>query len=123
LIAYKVKKAGRSYHPVAGRTTRFVNRDLDLGFRDSPAGEVGQHSSNLVAAHYFDRTVIITVTLVGMMQVVIDEIVYMIAMRYCLVAATGSMLMIGLVTAAIMIGRATLRIFCTDIEDMFLDEF
>jgi hypothetical protein len=66
--------------------------------------------------------VIITVAIVGMMQVVIDEIVYMVAMRYCLVAATGSMLMIGLVTAAIMIGRATLRIFCTDIEDMFLHE-
>jgi hypothetical protein len=66
--------------------------------------------------------VIITVTIVGMMQVVIDEIVYMVAMRYCLVAATGSMLMIGLVTAAIMIGRATLRIFCSDLEDMLLHE-
>jgi hypothetical protein len=85
-------------------------------------GEVRQHLSNLVAGYYFDRTVIITVTIVGMMQVVIDEIVYMVAMRYCLVAATGSMLMIGLVTAAIVIGRATLRIFCTDLEDMLLHE-
>jgi hypothetical protein len=66
--------------------------------------------------------VIITVAIVGMMQVIIDEIVDMVAMRYCLVAATGSMLMIGLVTAAIMIGRATFGIFCTDIEDMFLHE-
>jgi hypothetical protein len=122
LIAYPVKKAGRSLSSRSRATTRFVNRDLDLGFRDSPAGEVCEYFSNLVAGNYFDRTVIITVTIVGMMQVVIDEIVDMVAMRYCLVAASGSMLMTGLVTAAIMIGRATLRIFCTDIEGMFLHE-
>ena len=70
----------------------------------------GGRCSRLTPGYYFDRTMIVTVPVVGMVQVAIDEIVHMVAVRYRLVSAAGSMLMTGLVTAAIMIGRATLRV-------------
>lgn len=54
---------------------------------------------------------IVTVTVVRMVQMAIDEIVHMVAVRYRLVPATGSMLMTTFVAPAIMIGRTTLRVF------------
>jgi hypothetical protein len=65
---------------------------------------------------------IVTVTVVRMVQMAIDEIVHMVAVRYRLVSATGSMLMTGFVAPAIMIGRTTLRVFWIYFEDVFLDE-
>ena len=53
-----------------------------------------------------------------MMQVAINEIIYVVAVWYRLVSATGSMLM----TATIMIGCATLRVLRTDFQGMFLYE-
>jgi hypothetical protein len=57
-----------------------------------------------------------------MMQVAINEIIYVVAVWYRLVSATGSMLMTGLMTATIMIGCATLRVLRTDFQGMFLYE-
>jgi hypothetical protein len=51
---------------------------------------------------------IVTVTVVRMVQMAIDEIVHMVAVWHRLVSATGSMSMTGFVAAAIMIGRTTL---------------
>lgn len=72
--------------------------------------------------HYFDSTVIVTVTIVRMVQVAVDEIIHMVAVGYRLVPATGPMFMTRLVAAAIMIGRAVLRVLRTDFQDMFLYE-
>jgi hypothetical protein len=59
---------------------------------------------------------------VRMMQVAINEIIYVVAVRYRLVSTTGSMFMTGLMTATIMIGCATLRVLRTDFQSMFLHE-
>lgn len=78
-------------------------------------------NSNSLLGDNFDRAVIVTVTVVGMVQVTIDEIIHMVAVRHGLVPATRSMLMNGVVAAAIVIGRAAVRVFRTDFEDMFLN--
>jgi len=59
----------------------------------------------------FYWTMIVTMTVVRMVQMAIDEIIHMVAVRYRLVSATGSMVMTGFVAPAIMIGRTTLRVF------------
>jgi len=72
--------------------------------------------------YYFDGAVIVTMPVMRMMQVAINEIIYVVAVRHRLVSATGSMLMTGLMTATIMIGCATLRVLRTDFQGMFLYE-
>ena len=59
---------------------------------------------------------------VGTVQVAIDEIIDMVTMRHRLVPTTGAVLMTDLVTAAIMVGRAALRVLRTDFQDMVLNE-
>lgn len=92
----------------------------------NPYGTMRQHrlsTSQLSSLrHDFDRTVIVTVIAVRMVQMAIDEIIDMVAVRHRLVAATGAVLMPNLVTAAIMIGRAALRVLRTDFEDMVLNK-
>ena len=58
---------------------------------------------------------------VGMVQVTIHEIVDMIAMRHRFVSAIGAVYVCGLVTAAIVIGRAAFRVLRADFQDMLLD--
>jgi hypothetical protein len=70
----------------------------------------------------FDRTVIVTVIAVGMVQVATDEIIDMVTVRHRLVPTTGAVLVTDLVTAAIMVGRAALRVLRTDFQDMVLNE-
>src|ERR1700758_3986586 len=69
--------------------------------------------------YYFDGAVIVTMLVMRMMQVAINEIIYVVAVRHRLVSATGSMLMTGLMAATIMIGCATLRVLRTDFQGMF----
>jgi hypothetical protein len=90
---------------------QFCPLPLKVYFPNSSLGRVREQISNLVAVYYFDRAVVVTVTGVRMMQMVIDEIIHVIAVRYRLMPATGAMVMTGLVTSAIMIGRATFWIF------------
>jgi hypothetical protein len=54
--------------------------------------------------------VIVAVTVVGMVQMAVDEIIHMVAVRYRFVSAPGAMLMTGLVATAMMIGRTAIRV-------------
>jgi hypothetical protein len=65
---------------------------------------------------------VVTMIPVRMVQVVIDEVVDVVAMRHRLVAAIGAVYVRGLVTAAIVVGRAALRVLWTDLQDMLLNQ-
>jgi hypothetical protein len=65
---------------------------------------------------------IVTVITIRMMQMTIDKIIDMIAMRHRFVPTTRSMFVADLVTAAIVVGRAALGVFGTDFQDMILDQ-
>jgi hypothetical protein len=58
---------------------------------------------------------------VRMMQVAIDEIVDVIAVRHRLVPATGSMHVTGLVPGAAMLGRTTIGIAVGNLDHMLVD--
>jgi hypothetical protein len=64
--------------------------------------------------------VIVTVITVRMVQMTIDEIIDMVAVRHCFVPTTGTMLVANLVSAAVMVGRAAVGVFRTDFQDMVL---
>jgi hypothetical protein len=64
--------------------------------------------------------VVIAVIAVGMMQVAIDEIIDMIAMRHRVMPASGAMAMIGGVSVAGM-GLATARIVSRNFNRMLMD--
>jgi hypothetical protein len=66
--------------------------------------------------------VIVTVIAVRMVQVAFDQIIDMVAVWHCLVPATRAVLMPSVVAAAVMGGRATLRVICTDFQDVVLDK-
>lgn len=65
---------------------------------------------------------IVTMIAMGMMQVALDEIIDMVAVGHRLVPAIGAMYVRGLVTAAIVVGRAALRVLRTDFQDMLLNQ-
>ena len=65
---------------------------------------------------------IVAVTVVGMVQMAVDEIIHMVAVRYCFVSTTAAMLMTGLVATAVMIGCTTIRVLRTDFQNMFLNK-
>jgi hypothetical protein len=66
--------------------------------------------------------VIVTVIAVQMVQVAINEIIDMVAVRHRLVAAIRAVPVSTLVTAAIMVGCAALRVLCTYFQDMVLNK-
>jgi hypothetical protein len=68
----------------------------------------------------FHRTVIITVVAVGMVQVTVDEIVHMVAMRDRFVTAARSMNVSSIMSGAAMVGRATIRILVAHFNPMFV---
>jgi hypothetical protein len=66
--------------------------------------------------------VIVTVVAVRMVKVAFDQIIDMVAVRDCLVPATGAVPMPRVVAAAVMVRRAALRVICTDFHDVVLDK-
>jgi hypothetical protein len=64
---------------------------------------------------------IIAVITVRMVQMAIDEIVDVVAMWDCFVAATGSMNMRSIMSGAAMVGRATIRVLVTRFNPMFIN--
>ncbi|MCH2097921.1 MAG: hypothetical protein MK142_05990, partial [Pseudomonadales bacterium] len=62
---------------------------------------------------------VIAVITVRVVQVAVDEVVDVIAVRYCLVAATRTVHVICLVTAAV-VGPTTLRIRFADRDSMLV---
>lgn len=65
---------------------------------------------------------VVAMIAVGMMQVGFDEIIDMVAVRHRLVPAIRAVFVPELVTAAIVIGRAALRVLCTNFQNMVLDQ-
>jgi hypothetical protein len=56
-----------------------------------------------------------------MMQVAINQIVHMVAVRHRFMAASGSMLVVCIVTSATMLRSALVGIGRADLDDMFID--
>ena len=69
----------------------------------------------------FYRTMIVTVVAVRMMEMALNQIIDVVTVGYCLVSATGTVVMTGFVAVATVLGRATFRILSADFEGMLLD--
>jgi hypothetical protein len=69
----------------------------------------------------FDRTMIVTVVAVRMMEMALNQIIDVVTVGHCLVSATGTVVMTGFVAVAIVLGRATFRILSADFQRMLLD--
>jgi len=65
--------------------------------------------------------VIIAVTIMGMMQMAIDQVVYVIAVGHCFVSAVAAVLMCSTVACTIVTARAIRRIRCVDLKPVFID--
>lgn len=74
-----------------------------------------------LAANDLYLAVIIAVAVVRVVQVTVDEIVDVIAVRNCFMTAAGPMNMVRSVTGAAMAPRTGSRIGRIDIERMLLD--
>ena len=68
----------------------------------------------------FNRAVVVTMIAVWVMQVAVDQIVDMIAVRYRLVSASGPVNVIRGMGATIMVRRTSIRIFRADLDPMFV---
>jgi hypothetical protein len=68
----------------------------------------------------FDRTVIVAVIAVRIVQVAVDEIVDVVPMWHRFVTAPGSVDMARLVAAAVVARRTLVQIFPTDFERMLV---
>jgi hypothetical protein len=95
-------------------------------FFGGPLGRMQQHRLSmfrtLCLRHDFDRTVIVTVIAVGMVQVAIDEIIDMLVVRHRLVPTTGAVSVTNLVTAAIMVRRAPVGVVRADFYNVLFDQ-
>jgi hypothetical protein len=69
--------------------------------------------------HDFDRAVIVAVTLVGEMQMTVDQIADVVAVGHGFVATTRSVHVIG--TAALVIGGAALGVGGRNLQGMMLN--
>lgn len=67
------------------------------------------------------RAVIVAMVAMRMMQVAINQIVHMVAMRHRFMAASGSMLVVCIVTSATMLRSALVGIGRADLDDMLID--
>jgi hypothetical protein len=63
---------------------------------------------------------VVTMIAVRMVQVVVNEIVDVIAVRHSLMSAIGTVYMRGLVTLASVVRCAAIRVLRTDFQDMLL---
>ncbi len=63
----------------------------------------------------------VAMTVVGMMQVAVDKVVDVVAMRNCLVSATRAVDMIGGMRAAGVIGRTGFRIGGADFDHVLVE--
>ncbi|SAL54611.1 hypothetical protein AWB64_06017 [Caballeronia sordidicola] len=75
----------------------------------------------LSLSNRFYRPVVVAVIAVRMMQVTVDKIVHMIAVRHGVVSATRAMHVPGLMATALVIGRAAIEIGGVDFQLVFID--
>jgi hypothetical protein len=71
----------------------------------------------------FDRAVVVAMIAVGMMENSIHQVVNMITVRYCLVAASGTMLVFRLVFLILGELMAALGVRLADRKDVILNCF
>ena len=57
----------------------------------------------------------------GVMQMAVDQVVYMIAVGHCFVSAVLAVLMCSIVACTIVTARAIRRIRCVDIKPVLID--
>jgi hypothetical protein len=75
-------------------------------------------SLSLRAAH---PAVIVAVTIMRVMQMAIDQVVYMIAVGHCFVSAVVAVLMCSTVACTIVTARAIRGIRCVDLKPVLID--
>jgi hypothetical protein len=69
----------------------------------------------------FDRTMIVTVVAVRMMEMALNQIIDVVTVRHCLVSTTRTVVMTGFVAVAMVLGRTMSRILSADFQGMLLD--
>lgn len=65
--------------------------------------------------------VIVAVTIMGVMQMAIDQVVYMIAVGHCFVSAVVAVLMCSIVACTSVTARAIRGIRCGDLKPVLID--
>jgi len=74
-----------------------------------------------LAPNHLERAVVVAVVAVRVMQMAVDKVVDVVAVRHRLVAATRTVAMVGVMTAAAMVGRAAVRVALAHGDDMLVD--
>jgi hypothetical protein len=76
----------------------------------------------LAFSENFNGTVIVTVVTMRMMQMIINEVIDVISMGYCLVPTTGAVLMPRFMASAMMIGCAAVGVTRADFYNVLFNE-
>jgi len=64
---------------------------------------------------------IVAVVAVRMMEMALHQIIDMVTVGHCLVSAPGTVVMMGFVAVAMVLGRTTFRILSANFQGMLLD--
>jgi hypothetical protein len=72
---------------------------------------------------YGNWPVVVTVPIMRMVKMAIDQVIHMISMRNAFMTATRPMLMFRLMPLTLMLGRAALRVRRSDVDHMLVDMF
>ena len=70
---------------------------------------------------HVDTAVVVAVVAVGVVQVAVDQVVHVVAVRDGFVAATGTVHVVGIVAVAVVAGRAVRRVGVADFQ-LVLDD-
>jgi hypothetical protein len=74
-----------------------------------------------LASDHLERAVVVAVVAVRMMQVTVDQVVDVVAVRHRLVAATWTVAMVRVMAGAAMVGRAAVGVPLAHGDDMLVD--
>jgi hypothetical protein len=75
----------------------------------------------LSVLHDLHRPVVVAVVAAWVVEVAADEVVDVISVRYCLVPAVRTVLMVAYVVLAVMVGRGSLRVLVAHGDRVLLD--
>ena len=81
----------------------------------------GRAGGRLLALHHLDRTMVVAMVAVRVVQVAVDQVVDVVTVRDGFVAATGAMDVAGLVAAAFVLGRAAVGVGGRDRDHVLVD--
>jgi hypothetical protein len=54
-------------------------------------------------------------------EMIADDVIDVVAVRHCLMSATGAVYVSFVVSAAVMVGRASVRVACVLFQPVFID--